>query len=187
MPVLVALLTGLGHGGLHIDVTSPVAGAACVGTGEITGRVVDLPFEQDSLWRFAFAIEDATAAAALRTRPPLAERCRGARVRLLWQGVDRVAPGQHWRLVVRLRAPHGTVNDGVFDAEQWHRRAGIVATGYVLEGELLEVEATGWGRVDRLRDGIRERIEGLGLAHADVIRALTVGDGAALGAAAKDR
>ena len=187
VPVLVALLTGLGHGGLHIDVTSPVAGAACVGTGEITGRVVDLPFEQDSLWRFAFAIEDATAAAALRTRPPLAERCRGARVRLLWQGVDRMAPGQHWRLVVRLRAPHGTVNDGVFDAEQWHRRAGIVATGYVLEGELLEVEATGWGRVDRLRDGIRERIEGLGLAHADVIRALTVGDGTALGAAAKDR
>ncbi len=187
VPVLVALLTGLGHGALHIDVTSPVAGAACVGTGEITGRVIDLPFEQDSLWRFAFAIEDAPAAAALRNRPPLAERCRGARVRLLWQGVERVAPGQRWRLVVRLRAPHGGVNDGVFDAEQWHRRAGIVATGNVLEGELLEVEATGWGRVDRLRDRIRERIESLGLAHADVIRALTVGDGAALGPEAKDR
>ena len=185
--VLVALLAGLGHGALHIDATNPVVGTACVGTGEVAGRVVDLPFERDSLWRFAFAIEDAPAAALGGARPRLAERCRGAMVRLIWHGVEHVAPGQRWRLVARLRAPHGTVNAGVFDAEQWHRRAGIVATGYVLEGELLEVEATGWGRVDRLRDSIRDRIEGLGLAHADVIRALTVGDGAALGPEAKDR
>ncbi|MXY54237.1 MAG: DNA internalization-related competence protein ComEC/Rec2 [Gammaproteobacteria bacterium] len=185
--VLVALLTGLGHGALHIDATNAVAGAACVGTGEITGRVVDLPFAQDSLWRFAFAIQDAPAAAVGGVRPPLAERCRGAMVRLTWHGVEQVAPGQRWRLVARLRAPHGTVNDGVFDAEQWHRRAGIVAIGYVLEGELLDAEATGWEHVDRLRDGIRHRIEGLGLAHADVIRALTVGDGAALGPEAKGR
>lgn len=184
---LVALLTGCGHGALHIDATNPVAGAACVGTGEITGRVVDLPHRQDPLWRFAFAIQDAPAAEAGGNRAPLAERCRGAKVRLIWHGIDDMAPGQRWRLVARLRAPHGTVNDGIFDAEQWHRRAGIVATGSVLEGELLGAEATGWGRVDRLRGAIRDRIEGLGLAHADVIRALTVGDGAALGPEAKDR
>ena len=184
---LVASLAGLGHGALHIDATNPVAGRACSGTGEITGRVVDLPYRQEPLWRFAFAIQDAPAAAAGGTRTPLAERCRGATVRLLWHGADDIAPGQRWRLVARLRTPHGTVNDGVFDAERWHRRAGIVATGYVLEGALLDADATGWGRVDRLRDAIRDRMEGLGLAHVDVIRALTVGDGAALDPEAKDR
>ena len=185
--VVVSLFIGLGYGAVHIDSTSPVPGAACVGTGDITGRVVDLPFEQDRLWRFAFAIQDAPAKATGGTRVPLAERCRGAKLRLNWHGVDDIAPGQRWRLVARLRAPRGSVNEGVFDAEQWHRRAGIVATGYVLEGELLDNEATGWGRVDRLRAAIRDRIDGLGLAHADVIRALTVGDGAALGPEAKDR
>ena len=184
---LAALLTGLGYGALHIDATRPVAGAACVGTGEITGRIVDLPFPQDRIWRFAFRVQDAAAEEAGGRLAPLGERCRDATVRLVWHGVDEMSPGQRWRLVARLRAPRGTVNDGVFDAEQWHRRAGIAATGYVLEGELLDAEASGWGRVDRLRASIKGRIDGLGLAHGDVIRALTVGDGAALGPEAKDR
>lgn len=183
----VALLTGLGYAALHIDSTTPTADAACVGTGEITGQVIDLPFRQERIWRFAFHVQDAPAERAGGTQAPLAERCRDAHVRLVWHGVDDLAPGQRWRLVARLRAPRGSVNDGVFDAEQWHRRAGIAATGYVLEGELLDAEASGWGRVDRLRASIRDRIDGLGLAHADVIRALTVGDGAALGPEAKDR
>lgn len=184
---LAALLTGLGYGALHIDATSPALGSACVGTGEITGRVVDLPFRQEPIWRFAFHVQDAPAERAGGTGTPLAERCRDARVRLIWHGAEELVPGQRWRLVARLRAPRGSVNEGVFDAERWHRRAGIAATGYVLEGELLDAEALGWGRVDRLRASIRDRIDGLGLAHGDVIRALTVGDGAALGPEAKDR
>ena len=181
------MLTGLGYGALHIDASSPVADAACVGTGEITGHVIDLPFQQEGLWRFAFVVQDEETDETGGSRAPLAERCRGAKVRLVWRGVDHMAPGQRWHLVARLRAPHGTVNEGAFDAEQWHRRAGIGATGYVLEGELLDAQASGWGRVDRLRATVRDRIDGLGLANADVIRALTVGDGAALGPEAKDR
>ncbi|MCU0813439.1 MAG: DUF4131 domain-containing protein, partial [Burkholderiaceae bacterium] len=42
-----------------------------------------------------------------------------------------VEAGQRWRLVARLRAPHGQRNPHGFDVELWLFEQGIRATGYV--------------------------------------------------------
>ncbi|MCH9698226.1 MAG: DNA internalization-related competence protein ComEC/Rec2 [Gammaproteobacteria bacterium] len=53
-------------------------------------------------------------------------------VRLSWYSSPKVLQaGQHWRLSVRLKRPHGMKNPGGFDYEQWLFARGIDATGYV--------------------------------------------------------
>ncbi len=42
-----------------------------------------------------------------------------------------VRPGEHWRLTVRLKRPHGNANPGVFDYEAWLLERNIRATGYI--------------------------------------------------------
>ncbi|MCA3150939.1 MAG: DUF4131 domain-containing protein, partial [Rhodocyclaceae bacterium] len=44
------------------------------------------------------------------------------------------AAGERWRLVVRLRRPHASVNPHGFDAEAWLLERNLRATGYVRRG-----------------------------------------------------
>lgn len=55
-------------------------------------------------------------------------------LRLSWFGARpwRLAAADKWRLVVRLKRPHGTVNPGAFDYEQYLWQHKIRATGYVV-------------------------------------------------------
>ncbi|GAB1368922.1 hypothetical protein MASR1M42_14730 [Azonexus hydrophilus] len=46
-------------------------------------------------------------------------------------GAPAIAPGERWRLTVRLKKPHGSANPGGFDYEMWLFERGIRATGYV--------------------------------------------------------
>ena len=118
-----------------------------------------------------------------------------SRVWLAWsrnQRDDRVvaaspAPlraGQHWRLPVRLRRPHGTMNPDGFDAELWLFDQGLRATGTVRgNGQLLD---TSWAPIANLRQWVRDRLmlsarEGMGdAAAAAALAALAVGDQAAI-------
>jgi len=47
----------------------------------------------------------------------------------------KVKPGEHWRLLVRLKRPHGFANPGGFDYQGWLFQQGIGATGYVRQHE----------------------------------------------------
>ena len=91
----------------------------------VHGQIASLPKVDARRLRFEFLISE--------TRQGVQSLAFQGRVRLGWyQGAPPVAPGQHWRLVVRLKRPRGLVNPGGFDYERWLFRRGIAATGYVL-------------------------------------------------------
>ena len=68
-------------------------------------------------------------------RPVVSWCASPRRVRLGWYGhaAQKVAlhPGDRWRLTVRLKRPHATINPGGFDAELRALAEGISARGYV--------------------------------------------------------
>lgn len=99
------------------------------------------------------------------------------------QAVPAVAPGQRWRLTVRLKKAHGSANPGGFDYEMWLFERGIRATGYVrpageemLAGFVPSFESG----VESLRAAARERFSRV-LPAAEwpwmgILVALAVGD-----------
>lgn len=110
-----------------------------------------------------------------------------SRITLAWYRPDGVTPlpelraGQRWRLTVRLRQPHGTVNPGGFDYEAWLLERGVRATGYVVGEPVPQLLGTAahpkyWVR--RLRESIRDKLrEALAQRpHAGTIIALAIGD-----------
>ncbi|HET7096685.1 MAG TPA: ComEC/Rec2 family competence protein, partial [Casimicrobiaceae bacterium] len=148
----------------------------------IVGIVDDLPQVTARSARFAFAVE--------RSETPNA--VVPGRLSLAWYAQQRkdgtsddvpdIAAGERWRLVARLKRPHGTVNPHGFDVEAWMLESGLRATGYVrtdAKNAMLDAFA---GRpsdyVQRARERVRARIvDALGEApYAGVIVALTIGE-----------
>jgi competence protein ComEC len=138
----------------------------------VDGVIDSLPAVGERITRFELAVDRAVD-------PP--DVALPERLRLSWyEQAPVLRPGERWRLTVRLKRPHGTLNPGVFDYERvlFQRRLG--ATGYVrtdpgnrrLGLELLT------GRIDRYRWSLRERLLQAGdLGNAlGLILALTLGD-----------
>lgn len=140
-------------------------------TVAVTGAVVGLPERYADHVRFRFRVD------ALELG---AKRWAGCgTVRLDWRADPRpvLAPGERWRLHVRLKRPHGLSNPGTFDYESWLFQQRIRATGYVVaEGrrERLGREAA---PVDTLRAALRERLQEAigGEPLSGVIMALAIG------------
>ncbi|MCC6869912.1 MAG: DNA internalization-related competence protein ComEC/Rec2 [Burkholderiales bacterium] len=148
----------------------------------VTGVIDELPAASERGTRFAFAVESVIPAAA---RVP-------TRLSLAWfPGIDDdddagVVPllraGERWRLRVRLKRPHGTVNPGGFDLEAWLLQRDLRATGYVVRAADNDRLADFAGRprdvVQRAREAIRERLlRDLGGArYAGVVVALAIGE-----------
>lgn len=92
---------------------------------ELVGTVSGLPQDFGRGVRFDFAVDEVLTA----------ESSVPGKIQLNWyQQKDFrpvVAPGERWRLVVRLKRPHGGANPGGFDYEAWLLERGIRATGYV--------------------------------------------------------
>ena len=146
----------------------------------LVGTIDSLPYHFEQGVRFNFAVESASGAAF--AVPP--------RVALSWysgfrehtEAVGEVAPGERWRLTVRLQRPHGNANPGGFDYEVWLLEQGLRATGYVRAAPGNE-RLTGFvfslrNLVEHCRATLRERIlQALpGKPYAGVIVALVVGD-----------
>ncbi len=147
----------------------------------IAGVVDDLPQPGALGTRFAFAVERVeTPGATVPARLSLvwyAPRAKGDEA-----GASPVlVAGERWRLVVRLKRPHGTVNPHGFDVEGWLLENGFRATGYVRDGPGNARHAAFAGRpgdyVQRARAAVRERILAAlpDAPYAGVIVALTVG------------
>jgi competence protein ComEC len=106
----------------------------------LTGRIVSLPVEFDMGQRFVFQVESVeTPNITLGQDMP----------RRLW--LSRYGPadgntadsntanrstatmrvGERWRITVRLKRPHGTINPDGFDYELWLFERNLRATGYV--------------------------------------------------------
>ena len=148
----------------------------------VVGVVDELPQSSERGTRFAFAVERTeTAGATVPARLSLAWYAQ-------WQKggsvvpVPGIAAGERWRLVVRLKRPHGTVNPHGFDIEAWLLENGLRATGYVRTDDRNARLDAFAGRasdyVQRTRENIRARILAAlpDAPYAGVIVALTIGD-----------
>ncbi|MEP7181999.1 MAG: DNA internalization-related competence protein ComEC/Rec2 [Betaproteobacteria bacterium] len=148
----------------------------------VVGVVDELPQPSTRGTRFAFAVEHAeTPGAILPSRLSLAWYAQ-------WQKGGSVDPvpvlvaGERWRLVVRLKRPHGTVNPHGFDVEAWLLENGFGATGYVRPDPRNARLAAFAGRptdyVQRARENVRARILAAlpEAPYAGVVVALAIGE-----------
>ena len=148
----------------------------------LVGIVDELPQRSERGTRFAFAVERVeTARAIVPGRLSLAWYAQWQKGNVVDPVPDIVA-GERWRLVVRLKRPHGNVNPHGFDLEAWLLENGLRATGYVRASEHNARLDAFAGRasdyIQRARERIRARIvDALPEArHAGVIVALTIGE-----------
>ena len=99
----------------------------------------------------------------------------GDRVRLVWESDNMPRSGQRWRMYVKANPARAYVNPHAFDYERWLMRRGIVATGYVVDAQLV---ADTRDPVSNFRLGLRERIEAMSISNAGLVLALSTGDAA---------
>lgn len=140
-------------------------------TVAITGAVTGLPERYADHIRFQFRIDELELGAKRW-------HCCGT-VRLDWRAVSppALAPGERWRLHVRLKRPHGFSNPGGFDYEAWLFQQRIRATGYVVaEGRHARIGREA-APVDTLRAALRDRLqEAIGAEPlSGVVMALAIG------------
>ena len=154
----------------------------------VTGTVASLPREGPDGTRFVFDVDAATRNGAPVVVPPSLSLgwYRGIDDDTLLGGpAEPVRAGQQWRLTVRLRQPHGSLNPHGFDLELWLFEQGIGANGSVRSkpgDEARKLRERAGHAVDRARqdwrDAIRARVSDT--AAAGVLAALAIGDQAAI-------
>jgi competence protein ComEC len=95
----------------------------------------------------------------------------------------QVRAGERWRLAVRLRRPHATLNPGGFDLEAWMLERNLRATGYVRENAVPpeRIAPLVWRpgyAIDRARDVLRDKLQERlrDARYGGVIVALVLGD-----------
>ena len=139
-----------------IRVAISLAAVMPAGDHEMVGVVVGIPSARVGRTVFEFDAAD------------------GPAVRLSWYGAaPELAPGQRWRLTVRLRNMHGSRNEGGRDYEGYLLRSGISGVGYVRDGEPLGLS---WN-VDRLRHAVGSAFSAAAAGDMlPLLRALGIGD-----------
>jgi competence protein ComEC len=163
-----------GHWKLRMELPESMAGKDLL----IEGYIASIPDAHERGLRFDFAVEayPELEQAVARTLP--------RKVRLSWYGseirpVPVLLPGEHWRLMARLKPSHGFMNPGAFDYEAWLFGQGIRATGYVRADEgNRRLREAGWHyALQRLRHEILERIHVLAPAgeYTGLVAALAIG------------
>lgn len=152
----------------------------------VTGVVATMPQRGANGLRFQLRVESAQLGSQAVPLPP--------RIQLGWYGAQGgddagsagvlppVWAGERWRMVVRLKAPHGNSNPHGFDYELWLWEHGVQATGYVRDGAAASapqrLAQTGRHPVQWLRQAVRQRIDTrlAQSAQAGWITALVTGD-----------
>ena len=155
----------------------------------VTGVVTDLPRRNEAGLRFTLAVEAATLRGVRVVLPPRMDvgwyaggySMGGEQVALQHQP-DELRAGERWRMVLRLKAPHGSRNPGGFDYELWMWGRGVQASASVRaaasDAEPQRLGQTWTQPVDWLRQTVRERIASQVQQRqfAGLIAALVVGD-----------
>ncbi|MGE3296103.1 MAG: DNA internalization-related competence protein ComEC/Rec2 [Porticoccaceae bacterium] len=150
----------------------------------VEGTVVGLPSRDARATHFELLVSGVEALTG--AAPPSLRR-----VRLSWYGQGpEVAPGETWRLLVRLRRPRGFANPGGFDYAGWLFSRGISATGYVRDSPANRRLSGGAAlSIDAWRARVAAHIEHLPVPVAGraLLRAFTVGDDRAISGAMWER
>ncbi|WP_232470577.1 MULTISPECIES: DNA internalization-related competence protein ComEC/Rec2 [Methylococcus] len=136
----------------------------------VEGTVASLPEPNERGMRFEFDVDRIVGPAEYRVPEHL---------RLTWYDPGHtVRAGEHWRLTIRLKRPHGMLNPGGMDYELWLFSRNIRALGYVREsaGNVLLKPANPW-LPGAWRQALSDRIHAAlaGSPFDGVIRALVMG------------
>src|SRR5690606_17419702 len=142
----------------------------------VSGRVVDLPLHEARRTRFLLRVDDDAAIPG-----PL----RGRLLQLSWYDPYRALgpslrfglhAGSRWRFELRLRAPRGLRNPGVFDSERSALARRVAATGYVRNAGDARMPARPRG-VDAWRGAMSARIAAaVPSTSSRYVQALALGD-----------
>ena len=99
------------------------------------------------------------------------------KTRLSFYGQEDLVVGERLTLRAKLKRPHGLMNPGLFDYQQWLVGKGYGATGYVREiDERHEYSDGAWTAVHRWRAHLVNKLREAGLPHWQIQAALLVGD-----------
>jgi competence protein ComEC len=155
----------------------------------LTGVVTDMPQRNESGLRFTLAVDTVHLSGQAIAVPARVDvgwyggvYSLGSEQVILQRQPGDVRAGERWRMLVRLKAPHGSRNPFGFDYELWMWERGVQATGYVRAGandpKPQRLEQTGAHPVALLRQTLRERIttQVEQRQWAGLIAALVVGD-----------
>ncbi len=135
----------------------------------VKGIIADLPGRDERRTSFDFIVTQAAQ------KLP-------SKLRLSWYYPDQpIKAGQHWAFAVKLKRPHGSLNPGGFDYEQWLFTEGIGATGYVRPSSkpVLLGRDSAWTSIAVWRQNITDRLSQILSDRPNIalIKALTIGDG----------
>ena len=153
---------------------------------QIIGVVASLPQSLERSERFEFDVEQVLTTEAIVPRhislSQYSDNFYGADSARGPAKTGTFKPGQRWRLMVRLKRPHGTANPHGFDFEAWALERNIRATGSVkkdTDNQLLNAFVFRPGYlVEAAREKIRKRMTSV-LAdkpYGGVLQALAIGD-----------
>ena len=180
--ILGACLFGCGLCGLHVAYALSQQLPLSLERQDVvvSGRIVELPANEPRRTRFMLQVDDAAT-----VPPPL----RGRLLRLSWY--DEYKPiepsrrftlrsGSRWRFELRLRAPRGLRNPGVFDSEKSALARRIAATGYVRDPRHARQLSAASG-IDAWRESMSARIaSAVPSSSSRYVQALALGDTRAL-------
>ena len=153
------------HGALALSVRIP---ADLVGQElQVIGHLDGLPERDERLLRFDFIADREGNPAGIA----------GRHLRLSWYGADaNLAPGERWKLRVKLRRPRGVLDPGGFDFEKLALERRIAATGYVRAPETAQ-QLDGPAGIDALRANLSARVaQAVPSPSARFVQALALGD-----------
>jgi len=141
----------------------------------LEGVVEDLPEVKGTSLRFNFRVKRYLDISGQKTELLLNNLPK--RLRLSWyyyQG--EVHNGEHWQLMVRLKAPRGMVNPGGFDYEKWLYQQNIHATGYVRKSTQNIKSSVQSNGINRLRAKLQYILSVIpDPTYQGLLQALTIG------------
>jgi competence protein ComEC len=134
----------------------------------VTGTIASLPSDFDEFVRFRFEVSHAGGKA----------RLPGSLLVYWYKDWPPLSAGQHWQLELRLKPPWASVNFQGADRERWYFAQGIGGIGIVRQGLMLRDSGRMTSVVQRLREGIRHKVESLvsDERHQGIILALATAD-----------
>lgn len=134
----------------------------------VTGTIIGLPQPRDIGVRFDLLTDRGQTAHGIPDK-----------LRITWYAPQvKLSAGQRWRLTVRLKQPHGTMNPGTFDYEQWLFVNGIGATGYVRKEPAPVLLDNGGGGLSTWRQHLADKLQAMlnGGDYPGIIQALVIGE-----------
>lgn len=133
----------------------------------LEGKIVGIPKQDGRVQRFFFNVSASFNHSTFHPQ----------KLKLSWYNSrHNLQAGEHWKLMVRLKPPHGFMNAGGFDYERWLYQNGIHATGYVRKHNANQrISVSPYFSLDRIRQSILSDISSSSESFSGLIAALAVG------------